>query len=304
VNGWVLIAAAAPVLFAASLLGAGVQGLLAGSHLRVQTMLSFVGGLMLGMGLLHLLPHAVIQTGQLDRSMWAMLLGVLVIFLLMRFGHVHSHEPGVACLDTQADDGHQHAHDHHHDHSGHHHGRREQGPAPHAEHRTRWMTLLLGLALHGVVDGVAVASAVRIGVGHDPVPVVPGLGVLVVVLLHKPIDAVALSATMASAGASAPRRRMIGLLFALVTPAAAVLAYAGLIEQPAWAGYALAFSAGAFLCVALADLMPELQFHSHHRGRLTAGLLAGIGLALLLGAFEGHNHGHGPERAEHHQHAH
>ena len=39
----------------------------------------------------------------------------------------------------------------------------------------------------------------------------------------------------------------------------------------------LAFSAGTFLCIALSDLLPELQFHAHDRWKLSAALLAGVG---------------------------
>jgi zinc and cadmium transporter len=41
---------------------------------------------------------------------------------------------------------------------------------------------------------------------------------------------------------------------------------------------ALAFSAGTFLCIALSDLLPELQFHSHDRLKLSLALLAGMAL--------------------------
>ena len=41
---------------------------------------------------------------------------------------------------------------------------------------------------------------------------------------------------------------------------------------------ALSFSAGTFLCIALSDLLPELQFHSHDRLKLSLALLAGVGL--------------------------
>ncbi len=39
---------------------------------------------------------------------------------------------------------------------------------------------------------------------------------------------------------------------------------------------ALAFSAGTFLCIALSDLLPELQFHSHDRLKLSISLIAGF----------------------------
>ena len=50
---------------------------------------------------------------------------------------------------------------------------------------------------------------------------------------------------------------------------------------------ALAFSAGTFLCIALSDLLPELQFHAHDRLKLSAALLAGFVLMAAASAWEG-----------------
>jgi zinc and cadmium transporter len=58
-------------------------------------------------------------------------------------------------------------------------------------------------------------------------------------------------------------------------------------------GCALAFAAGVFLCISLADLLPELAFHSHDRLPLTAVLLLGIALAWGIGFLEP-RHTHGP----------
>ena len=49
---------------------------------------------------------------------------------------------------------------------------------------------------------------------------------------------------------------------------------------------ALAFSAGAFICIALSDLLPEVHFHSHDRGKLTVAFLAGIAIAYAIGGLE------------------
>ena len=51
-------------------------------------------------------------------------------------------------------------------------------------------------------------------------------------------------------------------------------------------GRALAFSAGAFLCVSLGDLLPEIHFHSHDRGKLALAFLLGIALAYAMHALE------------------
>ena len=49
---------------------------------------------------------------------------------------------------------------------------------------------------------------------------------------------------------------------------------------------ALAFSAGVFLCIALSDLLPELQFHQHDRLKLSAALLLGVALAWGVSQLE------------------
>ena len=57
----------------------------------------------------------------------------------------------------------------------------------------------------------------------------------------------------------------------------------GLLDDQAYAvGCALAFAAGAFLCISLGDLLPEVHFHSHDRVKLTVMFLVGIGLAWGL----------------------
>ena len=57
-------------------------------------------------------------------------------------------------------------------------------------------------------------------------------------------------------------------------------------------GTALSFSAGVFLCVSLADILPELSFHSHDRFTLSAALLLGVASAYAIGLLEPlHSHG-------------
>jgi zinc and cadmium transporter len=54
----------------------------------------------------------------------------------------------------------------------------------------------------------------------------------------------------------------------------------------------LAFTAGTFLSIATSDLLPELQFHAHDRGKLSLALIAGIAVSALIGGFEMTGHGH------------
>ena len=60
-----LIAIYCVCLIFASLAGGWLPSLMRLTHTRMQLMMSFVGGLMLGVAILHLLPHAVVQTGSL-----------------------------------------------------------------------------------------------------------------------------------------------------------------------------------------------------------------------------------------------
>lgn len=58
-------------------------------------------------------------------------------------------------------------------------------------------------------------------------------------------------------------------------------------------GCALAFSAGVFVCISLGDLLPEMEFHSHNRLRLTAALLVGTAAAYGIRYLEpAHVHSH------------
>ncbi len=62
---------------------------------------------------------------------------------------------------------------------------------------------------------------------------------------------------------------VVNLLFSLICPVGALLFYFGTRElgagQHIAVGCALGFSAGVFLCISLADILPEIQFHHHDR---------------------------------------
>ena len=98
---------------------------------------------------------------------------------------------------------------------------------------------------------------------------------------------------MLRAGVPGPLAHLVNLGFALMIPAGVGLFFArasagsGRRPSAALTAAALAFSAGTFLCIALSDLLPELQFHAHDRCKLSAALLAGVGLMAAAVAWEG-----------------
>ena len=154
-----------------------------------------------------------------------------------------------------------------------------------------WVGTALGLTLHSLFDGLALAASVAAGAqGHVKLA---GLGVAMVVIFHKPFDALAISTLMTASGSSRFSRHLLNWLFALVSPVGAGLFYFGASHfadaNGVMLGCALAFCAGTFLCIASADLLPELQFHSHDRFKLSIALMAGLSVAVAIKHFEAAN---------------
>jgi zinc and cadmium transporter len=206
------------------------------------------------------------------------------MFFLQRFFHFHHHD-SAAGDPEDCDHGQVVSDDHDHGHEPAHHA---HTLADKSAQQLSWVGTALGLTLHSLLDGLALAAAVEAGAhGHIRLA---GLGVALVVILHKPFDAMAISTLMTAGGSSRFSRHLLNGLFALASPIGAVLFYLGASEfagsDAIFLGCALAFCAGTFLCIASSDLLPELQFHSHDRFKLSAALLAGLAIAVLIKQFE------------------
>ncbi len=307
------------VLIAVMSIGGGwLPALLRMTHLRTQLLMSFVAGLMLGIATLHLLPHAIEKLDSASQAGAATLVGIVGMFLLLRAFHVHSHEFPVAVVPTTtiANRGStlppqmcDHAHQRHdHDHAGHRHDPPCQSHANTAScdqdstvEETHggwgWLGMLFGLGLHTVMDGVALGASALAEASHQPWLGLAGLGTFLAVALHKPLDAFSISSVMATSGWTLRQRMLVTLVFAGCCPLGAALFYFGAMRLESGSsliGYGLAMSAGFFICIALADLLPEVRFHDHDRGKLTLALLAGILLAIGIENLPGHGHHHEP----------
>lgn len=250
----------------AALAGGALPSLFKLTHTRLQVAVSFVAGLMLGLSLLGLLPHATHALDSSRQSTAWMLGGFLTMFFLQRFLPFHHHD--VVEGNPMEPCGHAHS------------------LAERSARRLDWIGLTAGLSLHSVFDGLAMAAAV---VSSAQSSGALGLGTALAVILHKPFGALAITTLMAAEGARRSFQNLVSLAFALVTPLGALLFYLGAgawaQAHPAWLGMALAFCAGTFLCIASADLLPELQFHAHDRMALSLALLAGVGMAFLIVQF-------------------
>jgi zinc and cadmium transporter len=272
----------------ASLFGGALPGIVKLTHRRMQLVMSFVGGLMLGVALLHVMPHSLVEQGSIDRLAGWTLGGLLTMFLLIRVFHVHAHEHGdTSDLVDPDHEPHQGPCEHHHEYHEHAAG----------QHPFSWLGLALGLSLHTLIDGLALGAAV-VAEAHDEHGfALFGLGTFLAVALHKPLDALSITSLMAAGGWSPRAIHLANGGFAILCPIGAIGSVWGLTgffaEQHLALGCALAFAAGVFLCIALADLLPEVAFHAHDRLGLTLALLLGIGLAWSIRFFE-------PEHAHEH----
>ena len=127
-----------------------------------------------------------------------------------------------------------------------------------------------------------------------------GLGVATAIALHKPMDSLSIASLMTAGGASAGRKSLVNLAYALLCPLGAALLHLGVMGWGASTDgsvlivpYTLALAAGMFLTIALSDLLPEMQFHSHNRVRLSVALLLGVMAAWAIGFLKPtHLHGH------------
>jgi zinc and cadmium transporter len=257
------------------------------THTRLQLYLSFAAGSMLGAAFFHMLPEAV-ELGSASALPWAAV-GLLSLFFLERFFAFHHHEapddPAEPCPT------HGHSHEHSRGHSaglinpaapggG---GAGTKGTGLH------WGAAAFGLAVHTLVGGVALASAVTADMAVHEGLRAGSWGVFFATVVHKPADALTIVSLMLRAGVPRIAAHLVNLGFSLMIPLGALLFVLGMKGLNAdvssrVTAYSLAFSAGTFLCIALSDLLPELQFHEHDRFKLSIALIAGVlTMAAALG---------------------
>jgi zinc and cadmium transporter len=319
--GWIAIYSVA--ILAVSVFGGLMPFLGRITHSRLQFYLSASAGVMLGAAFFHIIPEAIEFSGAYFG--WWMSLGVVGLFCIERFvaPHTHEtseghmvefrHEPGALLT------GKPHAHDHPHGHCCDH-PPILVGPdaCPEPDHYTAaptfsgWMAVL-GLTLHTFMNGVGLGGAVLAELdGHTQHTgllsrlALPGMALFLAIALHKPADALAVSMMLSHRGVKRFKVVLVQFGFATMVPvgALAFILTRGAIAahlQTQLVGAALAFSAGTFLFIALSDLLPEVQFHRHDRGKLFAALLAGVALMGMIALLEPHDHGadhdHVPESA-------
>jgi len=266
-----------------SLAGGLLPGYIRMNHTRTQVIMSLVSGLMLGVAFYHLLPHSTALlggAGGVDTAVWWLMAGLITMLLLLRVFHFHQHD----FSSEEGMHGDHHAHGHDHGHSDTHDQGHDRGATVHG---LSWVGVSFGLALHTLIDGVALGAAIYGAATRNGLI---GLGVFLAILLHKPLDAISVVTVMEAGGWSRRARTVTNCVFALMCPLGALLFFFGVDlfgnGRDHVVGAALAFAAGAFICIALGDLLPEVHFHSHDRVALSIAFLSGLAVAYAIGSFE------------------
>ena len=138
-----------------------------------------------------------------------------------------------------------------------------------AAHKRAASLVIAGDAVHTFVDGAVIAAATLVS---------PGLGVTtaLAVAAHEIPQEVGDAAILLSAGYSRRKALALNLASAGGGVLGALLMLTFGAAAPAVIPKVLAFASGAFLYVAMADLIPSL-----HEGRFDAGSFRQLGLIVL-----------------------
>ncbi len=210
-------------------------------HKTTFYLISLASGTMLGSAFLHLIPEALVRN---PSGTWiAVSSGVVMFFILEKFliwRHCHLH---------------QHPEDH--------------------TRPTAAKMVLVGDAIHNVIDGVIIASSFLAS------PAV-GLSVTVAIILHEIPQELGDFGILIHGGYSMNRALAVNALTAMGAVLGAVLAYFFLAAMPAVQIYLLPVAAGGFLYIALADLIPQLHLQVALRQTVGQIVLLAVGFGLMI----------------------
>ena len=218
---------------AANILGAvAVTSRATRSLKALDAMLSFAAGFLISVSLLDLFPDSIVVAGRFAPVV------ALIAYVLV---HLTQHTIG------------RHFH---------------FGEETHSVSELVSVSALVGLLMHTFVDGVAVASGLRVGTGL-------GMLVFIAVLLHKFPEGLAISSLFLAAGAG----RTKAVLAAGALGATTILGVLLTGQLSFLRTYGLAVSAGVTLYVGASNLVPEFQ--DRPGLRIPLSFVGGCGLYFL-----------------------
>jgi zinc and cadmium transporter len=215
---------------------------------RVNVLISYAIGALLGAAFLEILPHALEQ-GDAHRMAATVLSGILAFFVLEKlvlWRHCH------------------------HDHCEAH-----DAQAPAHDHGRSGLLILVGDTFHNFVDGILIAAAF---LESTELGIVTALAIIA----HEIPQEVGDYLILLHSGYSRARALAFNLLASLATLLGAMLAYLALSQLTEWIPTLLCLAAASMIYVAVADLIPSLHKRTELRATLQQILLIGLGVASIV----------------------
>ena len=209
---------------------------------------SFAIGALLGAALLALLPHALLINNNVDfhNLGLTLLIGLLGFFLLEKmvlWRHCHSSHCELHAPINKNISGEVHSHTSEQNHTGH----NEQD-----EKNASGALIIIGDAVHNLVDGVLIAAAFMTDIDL-------GIVTALAVASHEIPQEIGDFAILLNNGYSRSRALFFNVLASMATLIGAVIAYYSLSSMQSALPYILAIAASSFIYIAVADLIPGLH---------------------------------------------
>ena len=215
---------------------------------RVNLLISYAIGALLGAAFLEILPHALEQ-GDVHRMAATVLSGILAFFVLEKlvlWRHCH------------------------HDHCEAH-----DAQVPAHDHGRSGLLILVGDTFHNFVDGILIAAAF---LESTELGIVTALAIIA----HEIPQEVGDYLILLHSGYSRARALAFNLLASLATLLGAMLAYLALSQLTEWIPTLLCLAAASMIYVAVADLIPSLHKRTELRATLQQILLICLGVASIV----------------------
>ncbi|MDE1545205.1 ZIP family metal transporter [Dechloromonas agitata] len=231
---------------ALSVVAAAALSLSVGAH-RVNILISYAIGALLGAAFLEILPHAL-EHGDPHKMAGTVLFGILVFFVLEKlvlWRHCH------------------------HDHCEAHDAR-----APAHDHGRSGLLILVGDTFHNFVDGILIAAAF---LENTELGIVTALAIIA----HEIPQEVGDYLILLHSGYSKAKALAFNLLSSVATLIGATLAYFALSELTEWIPSLLGLAAASMIYVAVADLIPGLHKRTELKATLQQVMLIGLGIASI-----------------------
>ncbi len=230
-----------------SVLAAAAISVSLGTH-RVNMLISYAIGALLGAAFLEILPEAL-HIGPPQAITAIVLAGILMFFVLEKlvlWRHCH--------------------HDHCEAHEPH---------APAHDHGRSGLMILVGDTFHNFVDGILISAAFLENTHL-------GIITAVAIIAHEIPQEVGDYLILLHSGYSRAKALAFNLLSSLATLVGATLAYFALSPLREWIPYLLGLAAASMIYVAVADLIPGLHKRTDLKATIQQVSLIALGIASIL----------------------